>query len=326
MTMLQAWERHLPLYALTLDQATTLLHPVLPHDRAVALQALTGGLRNTLYRVTLADAPHPVVLRLYTADPVACARETAIARLVAHDVPVPKVLYSDPQADPPYAVVAWSDGLRFTELLAAGDATAIGGAARSAGAILASLQRHRFPRAGEFGPTLEVVAPSFDADMGLAAYLEQALQRERVRTRLGEATVTAVRGLLRRCAHLLEDDGQAPVLIHADFKPENLLVQQTPAGWQVAAVLDWEFAFAGSRLFDAGLFLRRAPWLPPSYRDQFAAAFSAGSEPLPTDWLTRARLIDLVNLLWFLGSADDRPALIADVCNLVTATVQAHMA
>jgi len=46
------------------------------------------------------------------------------------------------------------------------------------------------------------------------------------------------------------------VLVHADYNGKNLLMQSTHEGWQVAAVLDWEFAFAGSPLFDTGNFLR----------------------------------------------------------------------
>jgi len=43
-------------------------------------EVLSGGLRNTNYRVRLAGQSPPVVLRLYTADAAACAREVALMR------------------------------------------------------------------------------------------------------------------------------------------------------------------------------------------------------------------------------------------------------
>ena len=50
--------------------------------------------------------------------------------------------------------------------------------------------------------------------------------------------------------------------MHADYNGKNLLMQSTHEGWQVAAVLDWEFAFAGSPLFDTGNFLRHEADFP----------------------------------------------------------------
>jgi hypothetical protein len=51
---------------------------------------LGGGLRNPNYRLHLAGDPRPVVLRLYTADTAACAREVSLMGLVGERVPVPR--------------------------------------------------------------------------------------------------------------------------------------------------------------------------------------------------------------------------------------------
>ena len=45
-------------------------------------------------------------------------------------------------------------------------------------------------------------------------------------------------------------------LVHADYKPWNLLVRRGAAGWAMGAALDWEFTFAGPVLCDFGIFLR----------------------------------------------------------------------
>jgi aminoglycoside/choline kinase family phosphotransferase len=60
---------------------------------------------------------------------------------------------------------------------------------------------------------------------------------------------------------LIVTDTGVRQLVHADFNPKNILVR----GASVAAVLDWEFAFSGTPLFDVGNMLRFAERYPPGY-------------------------------------------------------------
>ena len=72
---------------------------------------------NTNYKLRLAGEEPPAVLRLYTAEAAACAREVALMQLVGERVPVPRVLSADPTADPPWALFEWIDGERFDQML-----------------------------------------------------------------------------------------------------------------------------------------------------------------------------------------------------------------
>jgi aminoglycoside phosphotransferase (APT) family kinase protein len=81
------------------------------------------------------------------------------------------------------------------------------------------------------------------------------------------------------------------VLTHADFKVSNLHV--TPAGELV--VLDWEFAWAGPRLFDVAQLLR---WHPPEpFVRAFADAYRASGGRLVDGWRRIAATIDLGHML-----------------------------
>jgi hypothetical protein len=71
----QGWPRRHPLLELDRDAIRSLLG-----SAVLEAEVLTGGRRNTNYRLRMADEPRPVVLRLYTADPAACAREVALWR------------------------------------------------------------------------------------------------------------------------------------------------------------------------------------------------------------------------------------------------------
>jgi aminoglycoside phosphotransferase (APT) family kinase protein len=45
-------------------------------------------------------------------------------------------------------------------------------------------------------------------------------------------------------------------LVHGDFNNRNVLVHCVQGRWRVAAVIDWEFALAGSPFFDIATFLQ----------------------------------------------------------------------
>src|SRR5208337_1324858 len=70
--------------------------------------------------------------------------------------------------------------------------------------------------------------------------------------------------------HVLASDwARQPTLTHSDFNASNILVGRAPGGaFKIAAILDWEFAFAGGPSYDFGNLLR-----PPLGED---AGFVAG--------------------------------------------------
>src|SRR5579871_1813523 len=111
--MQEGWERRSPHLELNAETLASLIHTALPGAEIAHSEPLSGGLANTNYKVMLAGREEPVVLRLYTRDPAACARETAIARLVAARVPVPDVLYAECASGMPFAVTTWIEGTKL---------------------------------------------------------------------------------------------------------------------------------------------------------------------------------------------------------------------
>ena len=71
----------------------------------------------------------------------------------------------------------------------------------------------------------------------------------------------------------IPDDRDGVSLVHGDFKPSNLLVD--PEDGHVTGVLDWEFAFAGSPLFDLATLLRESANLPPDFEDGVIEGYKA---------------------------------------------------
>ena len=132
-----------------------LLRPAFGPCTPVSVEPLTAGRVNSNYRVQLAGSSQPVVLRIYTGRPDACAREAALFRLVRDRVPVPELLWADASGtvyERPYAVMTFIEGVPLTAALKEASATV----GRAVGETLAAIGTHTFPHAGFFAPDLTV--------------------------------------------------------------------------------------------------------------------------------------------------------------------------
>jgi Ser/Thr protein kinase RdoA (MazF antagonist) len=295
----RGWERAYPFRALAIPEAESLVRRVRPDLRVFALEPLAAGLRNSNFRVEVASGA-PFVLRLYTADPSACMRECAILALLADRLPVPRVLGCEPTASPPVALFEWLDGTPLDEILRDADAETAREVAFACGSALASIQALRFDAPGFLGPDLNVAVPMPD---WAPTVLSMA---EAVETRLGNELVTMVRRAVEANAHVVELVWTDAVLVHADYKPWNLLgrfaggdagANGGPAPFELTGILDWEFSCAGCRLIDFGTFLRDERNRPTGFGAAFAAGYAAVGGSLPADWRRLTPLVDLLSLL-----------------------------
>ncbi len=322
--MERGWERAYSFRQVSRAEAEVFVRLALPSAKVARVEPLTAGLRNTNYRVELVEG-RALVLRMYTADPSACARESAVLAALAGRVPVPRVLHSEPSADPPFSLFDWIEGRPLDGILAEIRApsssrerarvSARGRAARqiafACGSALASIHGLRFPTAGFFGPDLAIATPMPDWDAAILAALEAA------EPRIGPRLAGALRRTVESNARAVHGVWSEAALVHADFKPWNLLyavdADGAAAEYRLTGVVDWEFACAGCRLIDVGTFLRDVPRRAVegpaadgsapegSAADGFAEAFvegyEAGGAPLPPDWRRLTLLVDLLSLV-----------------------------
>lgn len=316
MAVEEGWRRRIP--HVRLDHAAI---EAMLGVGVVYTELLSGGLRNTNYRVVLADHSS-LVLRLYTADASACAREVALMRLVAERVPVPRLLRAEPAADPPWVAFEWMAGVRFDRMLQGAWNSDVEQASRSAGEVLAAIHSFGFPRSGFLGPDLEIAQP---LEGHWLTWIADRFATDRARQLLGADLAAGVVGVVQREAWRLDDSWGQSQLVHADYKPWNLLVRRTFAGWTISAALDWEFSFAGPPLNDFGIYLRYAERMPAEYLTGFLDGYRAAGGNVPDDPRALARLIDLVSLWTFLERAADDPRLLRDVSGLLEATVAAFV-
>ena len=130
---------------------------------------------------------------------------------------------------------------------------------RSLGRLLASIHGIAFERAGFLDARLAVAEPIDLGLEGLRGFLHRCLVEGVGGERLGSQLTAALLTYVERQGSRLEAWLGRPCLTHADFNGSNILVRRVGAAWEVAAVLDWEFAFSGTPAVDFGNLLR-PPW------------------------------------------------------------------
>jgi len=286
----------------------------------LSLTPLDGGYANDLYRVTLSGPPHSVVARVWRRAPAQAATELAVMRLASDVVAVPEVLASDLSGPRPAALLRDVPGLDAERALRLypDEAGEIG---RVLGEAFGRLNRLRLGRAGFFsGPDLGLSPwPDTLPSQMLLDYSRPLIWNDVARTALGPDTAERLWQLTAQHAPLLDALAGEAHLVHADANPKNVVVQRTPDGWQLGAVLDWEFAFSGASLTDLGNLLRfeargeQGTAASSPYGAGVIQGWAAGGGDTPEGFLAMARTLDLYSLLEFVNRPEAalHPAAVA---------------
>lgn len=297
-------ERRTPLVELSPAQLQAALSRVLGRTELFRHEQLTSGHANTLYAVTTTHGK--LVLRLHVRSPESCAKERALHALVHGSVAIAPLLGVCEDLDVvghPFSVTGFVEGATLEQALQGGSELRLETAARSLGHTLARLTQFRFETFGDLvaepgGHALHV-SPWSASD-----FYRLLLFESPAGPRLG-ALRDRVWQLVQACATRFVDRWP-PHLVHGDFNPSNLLLDDSG---EVAAVLDWEFAHAGKLWMDLGNLLRRRPELPlPPY---FVPALCEGlgdlGVSLPENWSELRLLEDLSSACELLSSKEAKP-------------------
>lgn len=295
-------ERRTPIVTLTAEQVSQTVHQVLPHAHVDHFALTPGGRSNTNYYVECDGRSY--VLRLYVRHPSVYAKEMALYRLLDRSIPVPRVI-GHGRTGPlgyPFSLFERVAGLHLDALCARTDRAAHLRASQELGQILGRLATLRYGTRGLLSAK-SAIAPLAIEPFDLQEFYRHCLFETPAAARLGP--------LRDRLYRYLRGPEPQPVpahphLVHGDFNPGNLLVREDGA---VVAVLDWEFAHAGSLLADLGNLLRQRPEcpLPDGFGTRVQEGLAASGVELPSDWRARALRADLGSAIEFLTSQDDRP-------------------
>ena len=305
-----------------LNQATLteIIQPIFPGQSVIDFQLMTEGLINTNYKIHVSNYDHPLLMRIYACDPDACQRETEIMSLIRGTVPVPEVIYSctsNALIGRPYAILQWCEGVLLHKILTEESKSNANSAVYCAGEALAAIGAYAFDQSGFFGNGLTIKHP-FDDDA--TSFMRGCLQDSAVRERLGTALYERVSTFIKENATCLKQTSPEGRLVHGDFNSKNILVKQTKGQWHISAILDWEWAHAGTPLFDLGSMLRYQN-KHLGMQSNFISGFYNAGGSLPPNWKQISTFIDLNNLLEFLTGAEERLWLFDEAKQLIESTM-----
>lgn len=320
------WFRPEPRRALPGHVLEKIVQVALPGRGVVDIRPLTDGLRNANFKLDLDSTPECVVLRIYEHDPSLCRKEIDIFHLlIGHSVPTPEVIYAELNGMddvPPFLVLRYVEGITFRDLKRTRNKDSIARAAHAAGQTLASIGRINFPKPGWLGPGPSVKDPLLEGINPLPRFVDLCLASRDAQRRMEAELRDRTSALVWSNASALASLEGASCLVHGDFGGRNLLVQQVAENWSVAAVLDWEFAIAGSPLVDIGHFLCYECVSRPTVEPHFSNGYLKGGGTLPHGWRRLSRAIDATALCESLTHDALPEEVVAELIELVRATVE----
>ncbi len=318
--MEQGWERRTRLPPLEREALEHALRRAGWQRPLESVSVLGGGLVNLNAALQVGAPRELVVLRLYLRDADACAKEEALLKHVARDVPAPAPLargtlalqIDGAVAERPWLLLTHVAGRRLADLLPALDEPALSRAGAGIGAALARLHALRSADLGFLDASLAVPAPMGGLRDVWSGYLRELLFAGRAGPKLGSARRDRLAAYVTDQVEALAPLEGTYALLHADCKPTNVLVLDDGS---LSGLLDWEFAWSGPPLFDLGQMLR---WpLPAAYEEALIEDYARGGGTLPPGWRHMAQLLDLMNLVGFLDQEAARPQQTRDVLALL---------
>lgn len=309
------WEKTEVNYQVDEQTIKRMIHNVYPDEVISSHAIISGGCANFNIKFTLIDHK-PLLLRIYIRDKDAAYKEQKIADLIGQSVPVPKVYFIGDVDVYRYAITEYMDGITLRDfLLEHPDHQDMSAIMYECGKMLTSIARYTFDKPGFFDNNLHVKSSAPDNPI---AFIEECLQHQIVIEQLGQKTIDDIHKLVKKYAANFPDAQEAH-LVHNDYDPANILMHQQNGQWKISAVLDFEFAFSGSWLWDVSNMLRYAHKMPVEFKSSFLKGITDSGFIMPYQWNTTINLLNLTSLLDCLSrcSVEEKPNQSKDICELI---------
>jgi aminoglycoside phosphotransferase (APT) family kinase protein len=286
---------------------------------------LNGGFSTTNILLEFADGDR-CVLRI-SSQHERLQMEADLLDYLSHqapEVPVPKVLW---RASEHFPGGLRAFGMRYVEghLLANIEDGLSTAACRNIceQLALAAARIHdlHFAQCGLLGPGPKVMEPFTSYAAGTVGFMQSCLDNANLQRRAGADRCHR----LHRClTHRpdLQEPSVTHQLCHSDFNQKNFLIRRNLNGrHQLAAVLDWEFAFSGSSVIDIGNLLRFEHESPAVDSAWFADAYRAAGGHLDTAWREQAFFADLLAQCAFLINPEELPNTFRTAIGIIDRTL-----
>jgi aminoglycoside phosphotransferase (APT) family kinase protein len=232
-------------------------------------------------------------LRVYLRDKEAAYREKNLSLLLKQTIPIPQVYFIGDYVNYRFAITEYIHGITLRDLLLGNQSYDLNSMMLSVGKMLSIIQTHRFDSAGFFNK--ELIVAEITTQDTLLQFDQECLKHTSVIQALGMEIITKIKLHIDHFKSYIPDDHDNH-LVHADFDPANILVDIKNGQWEITGILDWEFSFSGSPLWDVANMLRYAHQMPVQFEESFLKGLKEGYD-LPPDFHISIYLLNLSSLL-----------------------------
>lgn len=311
------WEKTSATQQLTKGMVEKMVRLAYPGRKLYSFEVISGGCANLNFKIQLEDEEHPHILRVYLRDEDAVYREQKLGALLKQTIPVPLTYFIGEVDGYHFAITEFLPGILLRDLLLSDTPHDISAIMYDVGEVLSKIAIHEFPQAGFFDKDLNVI-PHTSLEAYLIDFANDCLRHKTVISVLSPDIIDDIKKIFDKYGHLFPDESEKH-LVHADFDPANILVNEINGAWKVSGILDWEFAFSGPVLCDVANMLRYAHKMPPEFQDAFLHGLTSGGISLPENWHITIQLLNLLALLDCLKRSDpkNKPNQCADILELV---------
>ncbi|MEW4460002.1 phosphotransferase [Roseibium algicola] len=253
---------------------------------ATSVTALAGGFSHETWLVNCSDNSR-VIVRLGGKN---ASVETAVLSLARSTVPVPQVLSHGDG----FVVLEFIEGQTLEEVLQCdADPHSLNKLAGKLGRVVASIGTLEFQRPGFFKskdllpgreePWSEQITKFCEAQLASSSRFSAVDKRYWI-------------DLCKENASVLQSADSMGRLVHSDLNPKNIIIHRTDEDLEIAAIIDWEFAYSGCPFADAGNFCRFREDYPPGFLEAFVEGFESQASYLTEQWQLQARVLDMFAL------------------------------
>ncbi len=297
------WEKTSATHPLPQGIVEKMLRVAYADKKLISHELMAGGCANLNIKVLLEGEGAPKILRVYLRDKDAVCRERKIGALLKQIVPAPQV-YTIGEVDGyHFSITEFMPGISLRDLLLSDKPYDIRAVMHDVGATLAKITKHTFPQAGFFDKDLNIMPKTPSEDY--LSFAKACLEDKTVLSVLTPEMIANISQVFGKYRGLFPDTSEKH-LVHADFDPSNILVKEVDGLWKVSGVLDWEFAFSGSVLWDVANMLRYAHKMPSDFQDAFLEGLTSAGVQLPENWHITVQLLNLLSLLDCLKRSDPK--------------------
>lgn len=313
----QNWEKASALNTLSPEIIHALVHQAYPHQKDFTYEILAGGCANLNVKINFTQH-QCTLLRIYLRDKNAAFREQKLAELIKPTIPIPMIHYVGQHENLTFAFTEFIPGISLRDYLLSHELSDSERLMSEVGSYLGKIAQYSWNKAGFFNEALEVT----DGLNDVVTFIHQSLQHPIALSHITVETKTKIEYYIEKYAVFFPSSKEKN-LVHGDFDPANILVHPVNDSWKITGIIDWEFVFSGSTLWDVANMLRYAHRMPSSFTTDFLEGLEKEGIILPSHWQHSVALLNITSLLECLTRTipEKQPQQCADILFLLEETL-----